>query len=139
MKNKNIIISVLVVVIVAILALIIFVFLGKDKKDNKKDNKKNNEVKQTKYEVKEQYHNNLVINNIKVEVIENQTIVSFSIKNTGNEVYSEGIKTFSIESKNVPAEKVTSNVSSINPGDTISMDIVINGTYTNIDTINIEE
>lgn len=139
MKNKNILISILVVVIVAILVLIIFAFVGKDKKDNKKDNKKNNEVKETKYEVKEQYHDNLVINDIKVEVIEDQTIVSFSIKNKGTEVYPEGIKTFSIESKNVPAEKVTSNVSSIAPGDTISIDIVINGTYDSIDAINIEE
>ena len=138
MKNKNIIISVLAVVILAIVALIIYAFVGNNK-DKKKDTKKDNKKKETKYELKEQYHNDLVINNIEIELVEDQTIVSFSITNKGSEVYPEGIITFSIEAANVPAEQVTTNTSAINPNETIDMEIVINGTYDNIDAINVVE
>ena len=138
MKNKNIIIAVLVVVILAIVALIIYAFTGNNK-DKKKDNKKDNKNKETKYELKEQYHKDLVINNIEIEIVDDQTIVSFSITNNGSEAYPEGIITFSIEEANVPAEKVTTNTSTINPGETVDMEIVINGIYNKIDAINVEE
>lgn len=139
MKNKNIIITVLAVVILVIVVLIVYSLVNNNSKDNKKDTKKKDTPKETKYEVKEQYFDNLVINNINVEVIDDQTVVNFSITNNGSEAYPEGIKTFSIEAANIAVDKVTSNISAINPGQAIDMEIVLNGAYDSIDAINIEE
>jgi len=139
MKNKNIINTVLAVVILVIVALIIYALLSGDSKDKKKDSKKKDTNKEIKYEVEEQYYNDLVISDISVEVVDDTTVVSFSVTNNGSEAYPEGIITFSIESANIPAEKVTTNTSTINPGQTVDMEIIINGVYDSIDTINVEE
>ena len=139
MKNKNIIITILAVVILVIVTLIIYTLLTNDGKDKKKDNKKETTNKEIKYEIDDEYYNDLVISNINVEVIDDTTVVNFSITNNGSEAYPDGIITFSIESANIPAEKVTTNTSTINPGSTVDMEIVINGVYDSIDTINVEE
>ena len=138
MKNKNIIITVLAVVILVIVVLMVYSLVNNNSKDAKKDSKKEETSKETKYEVKDQYFDTLVINNIEVEIIDDQTIVSFAVTNNSSEAYPGGVKVLNVESSNIVVEKVQSNISSINPGQTIDMEIVINGKYDNIDAIVVE-
>ena len=139
MKNKNMVIAGLVVVILVIVSLIVFLVTKGSDKNNNKDNKKDNKKQDTKYEIDDEKFDRITIGNIAVEVIDDQTIVNFTIKNNSDEVYPEGLKTFSIEETNVPATEEEYFISSIEPRGKIDVEIVINGIHKNIDRINIVE
>ena len=139
MKNKNMVIAGLVLVIVIIAGLIIFL-VTKGNNDNKKDSKKSKkESTETKYELKDQVYEDFTISNIKIEIVDNETLVSFTVKNNTEKVYEEGIKVFSVEADGVSVEDVSSYLSSIAPNEELDVSVILNGKYDKIDRITIKE
>ena len=138
MEKKNFVIGGLVLVIMTIIVLIIFAaFKGNDKDKDKKEKKDNKPP--VKYEIKDEVYGDLLISNISVDPLEDQTVVKFTVKNTSSETRPEGMLTFIIEQANVPTEEVTNYMSAIGSNEEVAVEIVINGVYTKIDNIAVRE
>ncbi|MBR3523917.1 MAG: hypothetical protein IKN87_04495 [Bacilli bacterium] len=139
MKNKNMITGILIAVIVIILALIVFLVVKGNDKDKKDSKDKKDTKTETKYELDDEVYGTITISNIKIETLEKETIVNFTVKNTGTEVYPEGMRVFSIEVENDSIEDVSSYLSSIEANGELDVEIIINGVHKKIDKISIKE
>ena len=139
MKNKNMITGILIAVIVIILALIVFLVVKGNDKDKKDSKDKKDTKTETKYELDDEVYGTITISNIKIETLEKETIVNFTVKNTGTEVYPEGMRVFSIEVENDSIEDVSSYLSSIEANGELDVEIIINGVHKKIDKITIKE
>ena len=139
MKNKNLITGILIAVIVIILALIVFLVVKGNDKDKKDAKDKKDTKAEAKYELDDEVYGTITISNIKIETLEKETIVNFTVKNTGTETYPEGMRVFSIEVENDSIEDVSSYLSTIEAGGELDVEIIINGVHKKIDKITIKE
>ena len=139
MKNKNLITGILIAVIVIILALIVFLVVKGNDKDKKDAKDKKDTKAETKYELDDEVYGTITISNIKIETLEKETVVNFTVKNNGTEAYPEGMRVFSIEVENNRIEDVSSYLSTIEAGAELDVEIIINGVHKKIDKITIKE